>query len=372
MTTVGAVGAADHLDELVSLERGEVDRRVFVDEEIFEREMEHLFGRAWLFLCHESQVPEPGDFFEGVMGRDNVLVVRQKDGSIRALINSCPHRGNAVCRAEEGNARSFLCTYHGWSFGLDGRLKGVPGFKEFYGPELVKSERGMAQVAQVDSYRGFIFGTHDASAPSLTDYLGPTGRLAIDLLACKGDIVAMPGVQKFVIDCNWKIAVDNLYDWYHPQVSHASAFQAGVVGPPRKGATFEGIDMSGVEMESGDGLAATLSTISASRFDQMVLLGEFGHGIGGPTFRSPVTPTCSPRCGSRRRRGRCHCASRAHRRAPRCGGSPSSTATPRPSSARPSLWLPAEFSARQGCLSRTTARTGCRRRCRATALQASA
>ena len=108
MTTVGAVGAADHLDELVSLERGEVDRRVFVDEEIFEREMEHLFGRAWLFLCHESQVPEPGDFFEGVMGRDNVLVVRQKDGSIRALINSCPHRGNAVCRAEEGNARSFL------------------------------------------------------------------------------------------------------------------------------------------------------------------------------------------------------------------------------------------------------------------------
>ena len=119
--------------------------------------------------------------------------------------------------------------------------------------------------------------------------------LAIDLLACKGDIVAMPGVQKFVIDCNWKIAVDNLYDWYHPQVSHASAFQAGVVGPPRKGATFEGIDMSGVEMESGDGLAATLSTISASRFDQMVLLGEYGHGIGGPTASSSGNVEGDPR-----------------------------------------------------------------------------
>ena len=122
----------DALDGLVSIERGEVDRRVFTDEQVFELEMRNLFDRAWLFLCHESQVPEPGDFFEAVMGRDNVLVVRQKDGSIRALINSCPHRGNAVCRAEEGNARSFMCTYHGWSFGIDGTLKGVPGFKEFY------------------------------------------------------------------------------------------------------------------------------------------------------------------------------------------------------------------------------------------------
>ena len=92
------------IDDLVSLERGEVDRRIFSDPAIFEREMEQIFGRAWLFLCHESQIPEPGDFFASVMGRDNVLVVRKRDGTIRAMLNTCAHRGNAVCRAEEVHA----------------------------------------------------------------------------------------------------------------------------------------------------------------------------------------------------------------------------------------------------------------------------
>ena len=115
----------ESIDDLVSLERGEIDRRIFSDAQIFELEMERIFARAWLFLCHESQIPEPGDFFAAVMGRDNGLVGRQKDGSVRAMLNTCPHRGNAVCRAEEGNAKSFLCTYHGWSFGADGSGVGL-------------------------------------------------------------------------------------------------------------------------------------------------------------------------------------------------------------------------------------------------------
>ena len=150
------------IDELVSLERGEIDRRIYSDPAIFELEMERIFARSWLFLCHESQIPEPGDFFQSVMGRDNVLVVRQKDRSIKAMLNTCAHRGNAVCRAEEGNAKSFLCTYHGWSYGIDGQLLGVPGFKNFYDGQLDKSQHGLAQVAQVAGYKGFIFGTHDA------------------------------------------------------------------------------------------------------------------------------------------------------------------------------------------------------------------
>ena len=80
---------ADRLDEFVSLERGEIDRRIFSDEDIFEQEMELIFGRAWQFLCHESQIPKAGDFFETPIGRDNVLSVRQKDGSVKALLNTC-------------------------------------------------------------------------------------------------------------------------------------------------------------------------------------------------------------------------------------------------------------------------------------------
>ena len=274
------------LNELVDLDKGEVDRRVYSDPEIFEAEMTQIFGRAWLFLCHESQIPEAGDFFEAVMGRDNVLVVRQKDGSIKAMLNTCSHRGNAVCRAEEGNARSFLCTYHGWSYGIDGRLKGVPGAKDFYGGDLDKSQLGLAQVAQLDVYKGFVFATHDATAPSLVDFLGATGRLGLDLVAERGDMAVIPGIQKFVIDCNWKLAVDNLYDWYHPQVTHASAFVPGVLGFPDDGAPREAIDVDEVLMDTGADLAPTVGAITGTRFDQVVVIGQYGHGIGGPTTDS--------------------------------------------------------------------------------------
>ena len=275
------------IDELVSLERGEVDRRIYNDPEIFELEMQRIFTRSWLFLCHESQIPEPGDFFQSVMGRDNVLVVRQRDGSIKAMLNTCAHRGNAVCRAEEGNTKNFLCTYHGWSYGIDGRLNGVPGFKTFYDGQLDKSRHGLAQVAQVASYKGFVFGTHDASAPRLEEFLGATGRLGLDQIAARGDMVVVPGIQKFIIDCNWKIAVDNLFDWYHPQITHASAFQPGVMGTdPPNGDGREKIDLSEVNMDSGAALDLPATGISGTKFDSVVVLGEYGHAIGGPTASS--------------------------------------------------------------------------------------
>ncbi|MBV8138183.1 MAG: Rieske 2Fe-2S domain-containing protein [Deltaproteobacteria bacterium] len=279
--------ATNEIDELVSLERGEVDRRIYSDQAIFELEMERIFARAWLFLCHESQIREPGDFFQSVMGRDNVLVVRQRDGSIRAMLNTCAHRGNAVCRAEEGNARSFLCTYHGWSYGIDGRLNGVPGLNTFYNGNLDKSRHGLAQVGQVATYKGFIFGTHDISAPPLEEYLGATGRLGLDLIAERGDMETVPGIQKFIIECNWKIAVDNLFDWYHPQISHASAFEPNVL--PSLGETRDGgkIDMSGVNMQSGANLELSGGGIIGSKFETVVVLGEYGHAISGPSTSSP-------------------------------------------------------------------------------------
>ncbi len=173
----------DRIDDLVSVERGEIDRRIFSDEAIFEREMEQIFGRAWLFLCHESQLKKPGDYFEAPMGRDNVLVVRQKDGGLKGLLNTCMHRGNAVCRAEEGNTKVFMCTYHGWTYGLDGSLIGVPGLEQFYKNNLDRSQYGLKEVAQLDSYKGFVFATMDPTAPPLPEFLGGAGRLGIELIA---------------------------------------------------------------------------------------------------------------------------------------------------------------------------------------------
>jgi 3-phenylpropionate/trans-cinnamate dioxygenase alpha subunit len=286
------MSATYDFDQLVQLETGQIDRRVYSEADVFELEMTRIFSRAWLFLCHESQIREAGDFFEGVMGRDNVLVVRQRDGSIKGLLNTCLHRGNAVCRAEEGNAKGFLCTYHGWSYGIDGRLTGVPGYRDFYGPELDKSSKALGQVAQLASYKGFVFATLDASAPALDDYLGATGRLGLDLLAERGEMEVVPGIQTFIVDCNWKFALDNLFDWYHPQVTHVSAFQTQAIGrgapPPTPTPANEGVlDMTGVQMESGAELTIPVSNITGQPFDQVVVLGEYGHGIGGPKFSGP-------------------------------------------------------------------------------------
>ncbi len=278
----------DELTSLVRTDTGEIDRRIFTDEAIFDQEMQEIFGRAWLFLCHESQIPKPGDFFEAPMGRDNVLVVRQKDKSIRALLNTCTHRGNAVCRAEEGNTKNFMCTYHGWTFDLKGDLIGVPGLEKFYGNQLDRAAHALRQVAQLDSYKGFVFGTFDASAPPLAEFLGVTGRLGLDLVAERADeMQVVPGIQKFVIGCNWKFTVDNLFDWYHPLITHMSAKSSGLFNGLFPEDAFDAflndarIDGGGARTPDGEDIA--FKKDDPFDFDEsFVVLGEFGHAISGP------------------------------------------------------------------------------------------
>lgn len=267
--------APDVLDGLIDLERGEIDRRIFSDEQIFELEMKHIFGRAWLFLCHESQIPKKGDFFEAPMGRDNVLVVRQRDGGIKALLNTCTHRGNAVCRAEEGNVKNFMCTYHGWTFGLDGELVGVPGMSSFYRDELDKAQHPLRQPAQLASYRGFVFATFDPDAPPLEDFLGRTGRLSLDLIAERGDMEVVPGIQKFVLNCNWKFTVDNVFDFYHPQITHMSAIAVGAIP-----VSTDAIDDGGAKNEEGADLSVPQLPTDA---ENVVMIAQYGHAISGPS-----------------------------------------------------------------------------------------
>lgn len=276
----------DRVDELVSVERGEIDRRIFSDPDIFEQELELIFGRAWQFMCHVSQIPQAGDFFETPIARDNILVVRQKDGSIKGLLNTCTHRGNAVCRAEEGNARNFMCTYHGWTYDLAGNLIGVPGLHDLYNDDLDTSQHGLREVAQLDVYKGFVFATLDATAPPLVEYLGETGRLGIDLIAEQGDMEVIPGIQKFIIPCNWKFAVDNLFDWYHPQVTHMSAFQAGVLPSGPVSPETKIMDNGGAQTPDGSDMEFGGGTSGGDVTTSIVCLGEYGHAIGGPTIES--------------------------------------------------------------------------------------
>ena len=143
------------------------NRQIFSDPDIYKQELEQIFARCWLFLCHESTIPSPGDFFSTYMGEDPVLVTRDSKGKIGAFLNVCRHRGNRVCRADSGNASAFVCAYHGWTYGNDGKLIAVPSLKEAYYDELDTSKWGLVPVAQLDTYKGLVFATFDASAPPL-------------------------------------------------------------------------------------------------------------------------------------------------------------------------------------------------------------
>ena len=266
---------------LVDPETGTVDRRIFSDQDIYELELERIFARAWNFMAHDSQIPNSGDFTMTVIGEDRVICVRDNDGNPQVFINSCRHRGNAVCRADEGHATSFMCTYHGWTYDLKGALVGVPGFKEVYHEELDRENWGLIKAAQVDRYKGFIFANMDPQAPSFPEYLGDVGRMCIDMVAEKGEeIVSANGIQRYTIPCNWKFAADNVWDFYHGGITHQSSLLSGWQrrDPRRPG------DITG-----------SLGN------PNMSFMGEYGHVFGGPE-NHPDNPTSVTRSQEWRQR----------------------------------------------------------------------
>jgi len=223
----------DQLEQLMDLEQGRMARDLFWDRDIYERELERVFARCWLFVAHGSQIPNAGDFVSAYMGEDNVLVVRQKDGSIAAFLNTCPHRGNKVSFADAGNARQFVCNYHGWSFGIDGALRGMYASEAFEASGLDKQRHGLHPVAQIDTYRGLVFATLDPDAPSLAEYLGDM-RFYLDAVFDMDDAGTefVGGCVKSVIRCNWKMAAENFVgDALHAGWTHDSGARAMVGGP---------------------------------------------------------------------------------------------------------------------------------------------
>jgi phenylpropionate dioxygenase-like ring-hydroxylating dioxygenase large terminal subunit len=228
---------ATELASLVDADRGLINRRIFIEPEIYEQEQRQIFARCWLFLCHDSQVPLPGDFLTTYMGEDPVLVVRDSAGEVHAFLNVCRHRGNRLCRADSGNAASFTCAYHGWTYKNDGHLTGVPYLKEAYHGELERERWGLIPVAQLDSYKGLLFATFDPAAPSLREYLGEMTWYLDAFVDRREGGIEIVATHKWIMPCNWKFPAENFGgDAYHVPWSHLSAvttaFSTGVTTKP--------------------------------------------------------------------------------------------------------------------------------------------
>jgi phenylpropionate dioxygenase-like ring-hydroxylating dioxygenase large terminal subunit len=219
------------IDGAVDVRTGLVARRIFSSDDIYQREQERIFRRCWLFLGHDSQIPKTGDYVTTQMADTSIILCRTMSGEVKALVNSCRHRGNTVCRTDAGNLKTFTCSYHGWAYDLQGKrvesggLINVPGTTAFYNDKFKMDEWGLVPVPRVEAYRGLIFGSFDADAPSLETYLGDF-RWALDLVLDRGDLVAAPGALRWRQRTNWKFAADNCGDMAHVQVTHRSAFIA--------------------------------------------------------------------------------------------------------------------------------------------------
>ena len=206
----------------------EVHKDIFISEEIFELEMEHLFANTWVYVGHASQIPNVGDFYTTTVGNEPVVMVRHTDRTIKVLHNRCPHKGVMVAGETCGNTGKFFrCPYHAWTFKTDGKLLSIP-LKKGYDPEVFndcEASKGMAAVENVRDYREFVFCRLSPEGQSFDEFFGESLSTLDNMIerSPEGRLEVAGGVLRYMHDCNWKMLVDNQTDTCHPMVAHESS-----------------------------------------------------------------------------------------------------------------------------------------------------
>jgi len=202
-----------------------VNRRSFTEPECLEIERQRIFENCWIYTGHESEVPRTGDFRSRRVAGRPLILVRGDDREVRVLLNTCTHRGSLVCRQSSGNAKTFQCPYHAWTYNQRGELIGVPGDDSYSEAALDRKELGLAQPARVDSYRGFIFVSFNPAAQDLDEYLAGAKEY-LDLVCDQSEIgmKIVEGTQAYSIRANWKLLVENSIDGYHALPTHQRYF----------------------------------------------------------------------------------------------------------------------------------------------------
>ena len=221
---------AESIRALVNPDR--VHKSVYTDEHIFSLEMKRIFESTWVYAGHDSQLKNPGDYLSVNIGRQPMIIVRDRGSNeIQALYNRCTHKGaKIVGEGSEGCVRAFRCCYHGWSFNTDGKLLATPHTPNdrVRGFQVGDPRFDLRKAAAVDSYEGFIFVRLSENGPGLKEYFGPS-LTSIDNMVARspeGKLEIAGGVLRYRHTCNWKMFVENLNDNMHPMVTHKSTIDA--------------------------------------------------------------------------------------------------------------------------------------------------
>ena len=243
---------SDRIDDRAETEHEfRLHRSIFEDADIYDAEMEFCFEKLWNFLCHESQLPNSGDYYATYIGNQPVFVHRQEDGSLKAFINACSHRGAIITPFKQGNAKTLTCRFHAWSYKCSGECIGIKNEEGGYGIDFDRSQYNLTEIAEVGEYRGFIFGALTDEVPSLDVHLGEA-KFFIDLFADQSPdgLEMVKGSQTYVCDHDWKVQADNVTDGYHVSTVHRNFMQTIMVREAREGA--EGMMKTEVGRIKGD------------------------------------------------------------------------------------------------------------------------
>lgn len=210
-------------DDLVPVE-------IFNDEAVFKAEMDRIFGSTWVFVAHESEIPNKGDFVLRRIGLDKVIVTRDSDDKINVLSNYCPHRGAEVCQHDKGNSAHFTCPYHGWAFKNNGDFAGAPQMERAYGRDFDKENWGLIKAPKVDTFYGFIFASLSDDVPPLKEFLGGAGWMLEATVGLHPDgMRAVAAPERYRIRGDWKTAAENFAgDVYHVGHAHWSTEEINV------------------------------------------------------------------------------------------------------------------------------------------------
>jgi nitrite reductase/ring-hydroxylating ferredoxin subunit len=235
--SMGPGGMSNLLERVAEgLPQGLLPVEVFNDEDVFQAEMRQIFAKAWVFVAHESEIRNKGDYVLRRIGLDPVIVSRDDTGQIRVMSNYCRHRGAQVCQSDHGNTSHFRCSYHGWTFKNNGDWAGAPHSSEAYGGRLDGREWGLLRAPRVDTYQGFIFASLSEEGPTLKEFLGDAAWMLDTICGLHPAGMRVVGVpERTQIRGDWKSGAENFSgDGYHIDTLHFGNEQTNYVGGMRK------------------------------------------------------------------------------------------------------------------------------------------